>query len=59
MATILDDASGAAAFDDIVALIGDYETAISLGDEDEADRVLDAIGVRFDAGDVGLDLLQH
>ena len=54
-ATILDDAAGAAAFEDIVALIGDYETAISLGDDAEADRVLDAIGARFDAGDIGGD----
>lgn len=54
-ATILDDAAGAAAFDDIVALIGDYENAVSLGDRDEADRVLAAIGARFDAGDIGGD----
>jgi modulator of FtsH protease HflK len=54
-ATILDDAAGSAAFDDIQALIGDYEVAISLGDQDEADRVLTAIGVRFDEGDIGGD----
>ncbi len=53
--TILDDAAGAAAFDDIVSLIGDYETAISLGQEDEADLVLAEIGVRFDEGDIGGD----
>lgn len=54
-ATILDDAAGATAFDDIVGLIGDYETAVSLGDADEADRVLAAIGARFDGGDIGGD----
>ncbi len=53
--TILDDAAGSAAFDDIVALIGDYETAISLGDEETADGVLDRIGARFDEGDIGGD----
>ncbi len=54
-ATILDDAAGRSAFDDIRRLIGDYETAISLGDEEEADRVLASIGNRFDATDIGGD----
>jgi membrane protease subunit HflK len=54
-ATILDDAAGAAAFDDIVSMIGRYENAISLGDDEEADRVLAEIGARFDEGDIGGD----
>jgi regulator of protease activity HflC (stomatin/prohibitin superfamily) len=54
-ATILDDAAGAAAFEDIVAMIGRYETAIGLGDEAEGDRVLVDIGARFDESDIGGD----
>ena len=49
---ILDDAAGAAAFEEIVALIAEYETEISRGDAEAADKVLLRIGARFDQGDI-------
>lgn len=51
-AQILDDAVGAAAFDDVVTLIAEYETEISRGDTEAADKVLAAIGERLDRDDV-------
>ncbi len=51
--TILDDAAGAAALADLIALIGDYESALSGGDEAEAETVLARIGERFEAADIG------
>lgn len=52
-ATILDDAAGRAALDDIIALIGRYENAITLDDRDEADRIMAEIGARLDQDDIG------
>lgn len=52
-ATILDDAAGRAALDDIIALIGRYENAITLDDLEEADRIMAEIGARFDLEDIG------
>ncbi|MCP4833297.1 MAG: hypothetical protein GY895_00895 [Phycisphaera sp.] len=51
-AQILDDAVGAAAFEDVVSLIAEYETEISRGDAEAADKVLAAIGERLDREDV-------
>ena len=53
--TILDAAVGAAAFDEIVSLIGEYETEIERGDLVAADDVLDRIGNRFEQDDIGGD----
>ncbi|MEE2972046.1 MAG: SPFH domain-containing protein, partial [Planctomycetota bacterium] len=53
--TILDAAAGAAAFDDIVKLIGEYEAEIGRGDLAAADRILTEIGERFERDDVGGD----
>ena len=52
-ATILDDAAGRAALDDIIVLIGRYENAITLDDRAEADRIMDEIGARLDRDDIG------
>ncbi|MBQ72488.1 MAG: hypothetical protein CMJ67_06235 [Planctomycetaceae bacterium] len=49
---ILDDAAGASAFEEIVAMIAEYETEISRGDPEAADKVLARIGARFDKGDI-------
>ena len=49
---ILDDAAGAAAFEEIVTLIAEYETEISRGDAAAADEVLARIGARFDQSDI-------
>ncbi|MDB4775806.1 MAG: hypothetical protein CBB69_000670 [Phycisphaera sp. TMED9] len=51
--TILDDAAGASALADLISLIGDYESALSGGNETEAEAVLTRIGARFEADDVG------
>ncbi|MAD78185.1 MAG: hypothetical protein CMJ51_02300 [Planctomycetaceae bacterium] len=53
--TILDAAVGAAAFDEIVSLIGDYETEIERGNPAAADAVLARIGERFEQDDIGGD----
>lgn len=52
-ATILDDAAGRAALDDIIELIGRYEDAITLDDRDRADLIMDEIGARLDRDDIG------
>ena len=51
--TILDDAAGASALADLIALIGDYESALSGKNEVEAESVLARIGARFEAADIG------
>jgi modulator of FtsH protease HflK len=51
--TILDDAAGASALADLISLIGDYESALSGGDEVEAEAVLARIGARFEDDDIG------
>ncbi|MDE0888304.1 MAG: SPFH domain-containing protein [Phycisphaerales bacterium] len=51
--TILDGAAGASALADLISLIGDYESALSGGDEVEGEAVLARIGARFEAPDIG------
>lgn len=51
--TILDDAAGASALAGLIELIGDYETALSRGDEAEAEVVLARIGERFESDEIG------
>ena len=50
--TILDEAAGASAYDDLIARINEYELALSSGDMDKAETALAAVNERFDKDDV-------
>ncbi len=52
-ATTLTAAAGQTASADLVRLIIEYENALTLGNQESADEVLDRIGQRFAQGDVG------
>ncbi|MCH2160827.1 MAG: hypothetical protein MK085_03025 [Phycisphaerales bacterium] len=50
--TILDEAAGASAYDELIARINEYELALSSGDIKEAEAALTAVNERFDKDDV-------
>ena len=50
--TILDEAAGASAYDDLISRINEYELALSSGDMEKAEAALAAVNERFDEDDV-------
>jgi regulator of protease activity HflC (stomatin/prohibitin superfamily) len=53
VATILTAAAGQVAYSELIRLIGEYESALTLQDRAQADAILDRIGERLGRGDVG------
>lgn len=53
VATILTAAAGQTAYPELLRMIGEYEAALTVGDDDGADAMLLAIGERLEQPDVG------